>query len=195
MRERTSRLSALLAATSLALLTSPGPAAASPIQLEGVQFAARLRAGDAMLRLHRVALLRYRVVLKAYVAALYLGEGVAPDQVLGDVPRRLEIEYFWPIPADAFARATRDGIARNVDAATLASLGERIEQLAALYADVQPGDRYALTYVPGRGTELALNGRSLGRVQGADFASAVFAIWLGEAPFDASLKARLLGRS
>lgn len=185
--------SALALGCALALLAAP--AAASSVQHHGVRFASQLRAGDAVLRLQGVALLRYRVVLKVYVAALYLGKDVGPEAVLGDVPRRLEIEYLWSIPADAFARATRDGIARNVDAETFAALGDRIERLAGLYADVEPGDRYALTYLPGVGTELSLNGRLLGLVEGADFAAAVFSIWLGESPLDASLKADLLGRS
>jgi hypothetical protein len=58
---------------------------------------------------------------------------------------------------------------------------------------VKPGDRYALTYVPGVGTELTLNGSPLGTVAGADFASAVFAIWLGPKALDESLKTQLLG--
>jgi hypothetical protein len=56
---------------------------------------------------------------------------------------------------------------------------------------VKPGDRYALTYVPGVGTELALNGTTLGTVEGADFAAAVFAIWLGPQAIDESLKTQL----
>jgi hypothetical protein len=62
------------------------------------------------------------------------------------------------------------------DAQTLEKLRPRIEKHNALYADVQPGDRYALTYVPGSGTELTLNGTPRGIIRGADFASAIFAI-------------------
>jgi hypothetical protein len=57
---------------------------------------------------------------------------------------------------------------------------------------VEPGDRYTLTYAPGWGTELALNGEPLGRIAGPDFASAVFSIWLGDEPMDKPLKRRLL---
>jgi hypothetical protein len=174
----------------LSLLVAAPVGAAS---LQGVSFSERVRAGGTDLVLNGLALLRYRVLFKGYVAALYLGEDVSPKQVLEDVPRRLEIEYFWSIPADAFARATQEGIARNVDAGRLEALRERIEQLNALYADVEPGDRYALTYLPGRGTELSLNGRVRGSIPGADFSAAVFSIWLGEAPLDDSLKDALLG--
>jgi hypothetical protein len=59
--------------------------------------------------------------------------------------------------------------------------------------DVEPGDRYAITYVPGVGTELSLNGQTRGIIEGQDFASALFALWLGEKPFDKRFKADLLG--
>ena len=55
----------------------------------------------------------------------------------------------------------------------------RIDAINALYEDVGPGDRYALTYLPGRGTELSRNGVSKGIIEGADFAAAYFKIWLG----------------
>ncbi len=164
-------------------------------EIEGVRFADRLQAGDVALRLNDVGLMRYRYVIKAYVAALYLGEKTPPANVLADAPKRLEIEYFYAIKATGFANATTEGIAANVPAETLATLRPRIDRLNTLYRDVKPGDRYALTYVPGVGTELALNGTALGTVEGADFAAAVFAIWLGPKAIDASLKAQLLGGS
>jgi len=60
--------------------------------------------------------------------------------------------------------------------------------------DVQPGDRYSLTYIPGNGTELALNVESKGFIEGADFAAAVFSIWLGPKPISDSFKQQILGR-
>jgi hypothetical protein len=74
------------------------------------------------------------------------------------------------------------------------ALASRLEQLHALYEDVEPGDRYALGYVPGRGTELSRNGAVLGTIEGADFARAYFSIWLGEAPIDDSLREQLMTR-
>jgi hypothetical protein len=172
-----------------ACLSAPAAGAAA---LEGVEFPARREWGGTELRLNGVGLLRYRILFKGYVAALYLGDGVEPARALEDVPRRLEIEYFWPIQANAFAAATRDGIARNVGADTLRRLEGPIARLNQLYTDVEPGDRYALTYVPGQGTELAINGEPLGRIEGADFSSALFGIWLGPRSFDASLREKLL---
>jgi hypothetical protein len=60
---------------------------------------------------------------------------------------------------------------------------------------VQPGNRYSLTYIPGKGTELALNGVPQGVIEGADFAAAVFSMWLGPKPISESLKKDLLDLS
>lgn len=182
----------LAIAAALALCLAGAASAAREAVVEGVRFAPRVQAGDTPLLLHNAGLLRYRVVIKAYVAALYLGEGVPPSAALGDVPKRLEAEYFWALDGEDFGPVTLEGIARNVDAATLERLRPRIARFGTLFQDVEPGDRYALTYLPGRGTEVTLNGRPLGTVEGADFANALFAVWLGSAPLDEDLKTALL---
>ena len=97
--------------------------------------------------------------------------------------------------AAAFARVTVEQISRNVDASTLARLRSSIGQLNKLYTDVQPGDRYSLTYVPGVGTELALNGQPRGLIEGAEFSAALFAIWIGRQPIDEPLRKQPLASS
>jgi Chalcone isomerase-like len=171
-----------------ALATLPAWAAT----IEGVTFPERHQIDNTTLLLNNVGLLRYRIVINAYVAALYLGEGVRSDAVLTDVPKRLELRYFWAIVGPDFGKAADKILAENVSAETLHSLRSRIERLHALYEDVNPGDRYSLTYIPGRGTELALNGSAKGTIEGADFAAAYFAIWLGQKPLDRSLRDQLL---
>jgi hypothetical protein len=163
------------------------------MELEGVQFADQYRAGDVTMQLSCVGLLRYKLFIKAYVAALYVGDGAAGEDVLGDVPKRLELSYFWSIKGSDFRRAGDQILAQNVDAQTFAALRSRIDRINALYRDVRPGDRYSLTYIPGMGTELALNDRRLGVIPGSDFAAAYFRIWLGGHPIDTRLRDQLLG--
>lgn len=196
LRDRSSRslrrgVAVAVAGAWLIVAASIEPAAAR--EVEGVRFAERHRSEEVTMRLNCVALLRYKFVFRAYAAALYLGDGVAPGDVLADVPKRLELSYFWGIRGADLAAAGDEILARNVDPRALARLRSRLDRLNALYQDVEPGDRYSLTYVPGRGTELALNGRRLGVIDGADFASAYFRIWLGDRPIDATLRDELLG--
>jgi Chalcone isomerase-like len=189
---RPKRLTLFLAAF---LVGAPMMLPCAARELEGVQFADLYRREDVTMRLNCLALLRYKVLLKAYVAALYVGNGIGPGEVLDDVPKRLELSYFWSISGPKFGKAGDEILAQNVDAQTLARLRPRLDRLNALYQDVKPGDRYSLTYVPGVGTELALNDKPLGVVDGADFGAAYFRIWLGDRPLDAKLRDQLLSCS
>lgn len=182
------RLIACIACVALAWPTW----AATASTIEGVSFASTQRVGDTTLHLSCTGLLRYMTFLKGYVAGLYLADGARPDDVLSDVPKRLEISYFWSIKGSDFGPAGDKILAENVAAETVVGLRPRLDRINALYRDVKPGDRYALTYVPGRGTELSLNDQPLGTIEGADFAAAYFSIWLGKNPLDASLKSQLL---
>ena len=167
------------------------------IEIEGVKFSDAIRLtgpSETRLRLNGVGLLRYRVVFRGYVAGLYLPPDVSGRDALGDVSRRLELSYFWSIRAEDFANAAMGLLESNIDKGALASLTDRIEILHDAYVDVEPGDRYSLTYQNGGDTELRLNNRLLASVPGADFADAYFGIWLGEKPLDASLRDALLDR-
>ncbi|MBI3783032.1 MAG: chalcone isomerase family protein [Deltaproteobacteria bacterium] len=161
-------------------------------EIEGVQFADSYRADTVTMKLSCTGLLRYMYVIKGYVAALYVGDGVQTGDVLADVPKRLELNYFYAIKGEDFGKAGDKILADNIDAETFNRLRPRLQKLNSLYEDVKPGDRYSLTYVPGKGTELALNGKPKGVIEGADFAAAYFAIWLGRRPIDESLRAQLL---
>lgn len=178
---------------ALALWASPGPAR-SAARIEGVAFDDRVTASGVEFKLNSVGLLRIGIFIKAYVAGLYLGPGADAEDILADTPKRLEISYFWTISAERFVASTREAIERNSDPATLARIGPHVDRFLALYRGVEPGDRYSLTYIPGVGTELALNGTPLGNVEGADFAAAVFSVWFGDREIDTALKKSLLAQ-
>ena len=164
-------------------------------EIEGINFDDRYTVADTSLRLRGTGLLRVMVFAKIYVAALYLPEDYPSKQALSDVPKRLEVEYLRSIAGKDFGLATNKKISENVDPQTFKRLQPRLDYHNSLYQDVQAGDRYALTYIPGKGTELTLNGEPKGTIEGADFAAALFSIWLGPQPISESLKKDLLDLS
>ena len=172
----------------------PASVLGASIAVEGVTFADEVQAGHITMPLQGVGLAKFLRTINVYAGALYLAPGVAPDRVLEDVPKRLELSYFRAIQAGDFGKAALKVLADNVPEATIARLKPRIEHMHGLYENVQPGDRYQLTYLPGVGTELSLNGVRKGVVEGADFASAYFSIWLGSDPINETLKEGLLHR-
>jgi len=162
-------------------------------EVAGIQYRDSFLVDNTKLRLTGVGLLRYWG-FKAYTGAFYLEEGTPVKDVFTDRAKRIELEYFRPIKGEDFGPATNKSIAKNVDSKTFDRLRPRIDYHNSLYEDVRPGDRYSLTYVPGKGTELARNGEPKGLTEGADFAAAVFSIWLGPKPISDSFKQQILGR-
>lgn len=163
-------------------------------EIEGVNFKDKVTLNGKNAPLLGVSLLRYMVFIKAYVGAFYLRQGVPSDNALGNVERRIVLHYFHEISAEDFADATTEMIQKNVSPDRFKALQPEIGQLNALYKDVKPGDRYTATYIPGIGTELALNGKPLGVVSGEEYAAAFFSIWIGKNPVDNGFRDGLLGR-
>ena len=157
-------------------------------RFQGESFAEGYELDGMDLKLRSLGLMRYGL-LRAFAAALYLEEGERDP--LADVAKRLELVYFLPIAGRLFGPAARSVLKKSNSRAELAELDERLRTIDAAYRDVGSGDRYALTYQPGIGTELSLNGRPLVLVPGADFACAYFAIWLGARPMDRRLRNQL----
>ena len=182
----------LVIAISLAALVAQPVRAA---EIEGVTFSDTIRVAKDptySLNIYGLGLLRYRIVFRGYVAALYLPDGSSGNQALSNLPRRLELSYFWSIAGQDFALAAEQLLAKQLTPPELTALRPRINSLHQAYVDVEPGDRYALTYIPDVGTELRLNGERLATVPGQDFAKAYFSMWLGENPLDQGLREDLL---
>ena len=110
-------LIALLRSAALLLLFA---FAAEARTISGVRFPEAVQAGSSEMRLQGAGLLRYKVIFRGYVAALYQ-QAPRPD---ADTPaaRRLEIEYFWDIPAGEFQKATVEGMRKNSDPENFAKL-------------------------------------------------------------------------
>jgi hypothetical protein len=180
----------LMMIAMLIIVISPAIHAA---KIEGTYYDDINTAGDKTLELAGVGLLRYWG-FKAYTGAFYLEEGFPIEEALSDRAKRIEIEYMRPIKGKDFGPATKKGIKKNVSSEVYNRLRPQIEYHNSLYEDVKPGDRYSLTYIPGRGTELALNGEPKGTIEGAEFAAAVFSIWLGSKPIDKTFKKQIMGR-
>src|SRR4029079_15470823 len=114
---------AVLAPAALFAFLSNVPARG--VEIEEVVFEDRVRVHGLPLVVAHTGLMRWKIVFRGSVAALYLGEGVSPDDWSVDVPKRLEIVYFWAIDGKAFGRTGDEILAHNVSAEELARLHPR----------------------------------------------------------------------
>jgi hypothetical protein len=148
---------------------------------------------DQTIPLRGIGRLVWIRLVTVYDAALYLPADIPGKNVLTDVPKRLELSYHVSIKGEKFGESAGPFLEKNVSREELARLRPRIEQLNRLYRNVKEGDRYALTYAPGKGTTLSLNNEPLGTIEGADFAAAYLTIWLGAKPISDSMRDDLTG--
>jgi len=158
-----------------------------------VRFDENIIVDGQLFKLENIGLLRYKIIFKVYAAALYLGGECTVKDVFKDVPKRLELVYFSSIAAEDLALSSDKVLQRNVSKQQFEEMRSQVKKLYQSYQDVKPKDRYVLTYIPGKGTEMILNAKSLITIQGADFAKAYFSIWLGNQPLDKDLRDTLLG--
>ena len=177
------RILALLAVVVLA-----APAA----EIDGVSFPDQLAIADAAVPLRGMAVMKWKRLIKVHASACWLPSGEA--DALADVPKAFELHYFHDIDAGDFRKATEESLATSAIPEAVAALRPRIDRFNELYQDIKEGQRYRLTYRPGVGTELAKDGLALGVIEGADFAHAIFGIWLGPKAIDDGFRDRVLAK-
>lgn len=177
----------------LLLLCTASVARADADVVEGARFEHRRSIEGQELLLSGTHLSRWAGLLKVSVAGLWLPRTASGREALdATLPRQLEIHYLVRIPGARLRDGTREILARNWPRQTLARHAAGIDALVDAFADVAPGDRYTLTYLPGNGTRLARNGRVVARSDDPAVGALLFAVWLGPQPLDAVKKRDLL---
>lgn len=139
---------------------------------------------------------RKKAFFKVYVAGLYV-ETPSKDAaalVSSNQSKSMRLHMLRNVEGPKISGAIADGFELNSKAA-LPQLKARLDQLAKLIPDVKEGEEIALTWVPDKGTEVAVRGTTAGTIEGRDFADALFAVWLGPTPVQDDLKRALVGGS
>lgn len=184
----------------LATLASPwlARAQAPHVLVEGERFDRRAVVAGAELWLNGTGV-RAVAWFKGYAAGLYLPEPAttAEQAVAMRGPKRLQLRMLHEAPAAEFVKAFSKGMARNastVEVERLAARMDRFEALITQAGQVRKGDVIDLDHDPEEGTLFGLNGALRGEaIPGDDFYGTLLRSFIGERPYDARLKAGLLG--
>lgn len=176
-----------LAVTALLLAGSAASAAETP------DFPESVTVKEVRLRLVGTGSFSW-MFFQLYHGAYYQDASRLQEPPLADVARRLTLHYHRKITARQFRKSGNGFLEKNFSEQTLAPLRDKIDRLNEAYQTVRKGDRYSLTYLPGYGTTLALNGEPRVTVPGAEFARVYFSIWLGDEPVKASFREDLLNQ-
>lgn len=188
------RALALALAISLPVAPLVVPHEAGAGRMSGVEMADSVRAEGRLLRLNGMANYR-KFGFQVLVAGLYLSERSSdPAKILAaDSPRRYVTHFKRSVGAERICEAWRDGLKANTPHAT-AEVREQFRTLCRWMRDFRKGDEITVTYLPGRGSEVEINGIPIGIMRGKGFADAYFGLALGPKPsLGKKFKQRLLG--
>ena len=139
---------------------------------------------------------RKKMIIRVYVLGLYL-ENPSKDAtaiISSNETKSMQLKMLRAVDGAKISGAIVEGFENNSKDA-LPQLKPRLDQLAKLIPDVKQGDEIDLTFVPDKGTQVAVRGTSTGTIEGRDFADALFSVWLGPNPVQADLKQALTGGS
>lgn len=169
------------------------PAAARVELLEGVAFEHERELAGVPLLLSGTHVSRWAGLVKVSVGGLWLPPDARGRDVLdAQVAKQLELHYLASIPGRRLRDGTREILARNWPASTLARHQPGVDAIVGAFGDVKSGDRYTLSYRPGAGVALSLNGRVVARTADDAAGALLFSVWLGAAPLNAEKKRDLL---
>jgi len=161
-------------------------------ELAGVTLDDTLRIGGKTATLTGMGL-RTKTFLKVkvYVAGLYMETPTlkAGDIIGSDQAKAMVMSFLYKeVEGEKLQESWRDGFKANTPDAN-PDLEKRMDQFVSLFSvSAMKGDRYYFAYEPGKGTTVTFGSEIKATIPGADFASALMAIWFGDKLGDGGLK-------
>lgn len=187
---------ALAAACVVSAMTLSLPVRA--MEVAGVKLDETARVANQELKLNGAGI-RYKVVFKVYVAALYLGDkkSTVPEVLAVPGAKRIELVLLRDVSSEDLGQAFMAGMRKNSPIAERAKLINQMlifGQVFATIPEFKKGEILTVDWVPGSGTLIMSNGKKLGDVlPDIAFYNALLKIWLGHSPADNNLKKAMLG--
>jgi hypothetical protein len=160
------------------LLVVPAGAAT----LAGVTLPDKAEVKGQSLVLNGIAL-RKKFFIKVYVAGLYLPQKEkSAAKILGaDTPRRQVMHFLYGVSKDQMCDAWSEGLEANTPKAP-AEVKKEFATLCGWMEAIDEGHELVLTYVPGEGTQVEVNGKVKGTLPGKATADAILSTWIGPKP-------------
>ena len=181
----------LILAATLALAATT----ASAVTVAGVNIADTTDVNGQKLVLNGAGL-RKKFVVKVYTGALYLPakQNNAAAILAGDAPRRQVMHFLYDVDKGKMAEAWEDGLKDNTPNAS-PEVKTAFKTLSTWMDDMKEGQTIVLTYAPGTGTTVEVNGKNKGTLGGKAVADAILNTWIGPKPAPgADFKKAVLGQ-
>jgi len=194
---RRSAVMRLLHAALWALQLMLAAAPVSAAEVAGVQIPNSLSlAGAGPSLVLNGAGVREKWFFDIYVGALYLRQRSQDVQAIlaGSGPAAVLMHFLYKeVSREKITEAWETGLAANHSAAEMQVLRPQLDRFNALFVTLRAGEVVEIDYVLGQGTEVRIDGKLRGKVEGDAFFHALLQVWLGEHPVTGALKRAMLG--
>ena len=184
-------------ATMLLSITLSAPLSALALEIKGVKVDETAQVDGKALVLNGAGI-RQKMVFKVYVAALYLTQKQSnANAVISDSGnKRVSMHFLRELDAETLLKGMNEGFTDNNNAAEMAAIESQMKQFRDMMTSakaVKKGDVIVLDFSTA-GTQVIINGKSLGVVEGEAFNRALLRVWLDVKPIEAALKKAMLGQ-
>jgi len=158
------------------------PMVSSAASLAGVNLEDKVSVNGQNLVLNGLGL-RKKFFIKVYVGGLYLtAKSSNPATILAtDAPRRMVMSFLYSVSKDQMCEAWEEVLEANTPHAS-AEVKNAFKTLCSWMEPIPKGNRLVLTYVPGSGTTVEVNGKLKGTLPGKATADAIVSTWIGPKP-------------
>ncbi|GAB4528787.1 MAG: hypothetical protein Tsb0020_45840 [Haliangiales bacterium] len=130
-----------------------------------------------------------------YVAGLYLEKKSSNGDAIVKArsAKRIHLQFKRDVDRDDMVKALEGAFNKNAGSKKSALSGE-MKTFKSWLTKLDEGDTMTFSYAPDKGLMVDINGKRKGTIAGDDFASVIFAGWLGKNATDKDLRKQLLGR-
>ena len=183
----------LILATLFVMLTL----SANDLEVKGVKVDETAQVGGSTLVLNGAGV-RTKLMFKVYVAGLYLTQKqVDATAVISDNGnKRVSMHFLRELSAEKLLHGMNEGFEDNNSTTEMIAIEPQTKafrQMMTSAKAVKEGDVIVLD-LTSTGTQVSINGKLLGNIDGAAFNQALLRVWLGAKPVDAALKKAMLGQ-
>jgi hypothetical protein len=176
-----------------------GTAGWAQVTVSGVTYDPTFDLRGSKLQLNGAGI-RYKAIFKVYTAGLYLAKkaGTTDEVLAAPGAKHMRITMLREIDSAELGKLFSRGMEDNMDKSAFSKLIPGVMRMSQIFSDhkkLNPGDSFAIDWIPGTGTLVYVKGVQQGEpFKEPEFYNALLRIWLGPAPADWKLKDALLGK-
>ena len=164
--------------------------------ISGVALPGTIKAGNTTMLLNGGGT-RVKFFMDIYVAGLYLSTKGNNGDIIAKANEAMAVRLHIVsglVTSEKMMEAIKEGFKKSTGD-KLAPLQARIDKFVKAFATepIVKGNEFDISYTPTDGVKITKAGKELVAIEGLDFKTALWGIWLGNEPVDKGLKAGMLG--